>query len=94
MINETTMRKRISANLRKARLGRNLSQSELARAASLMPSAVAHFESGRRMPSCYNLLRLAESLDVSLDHLFGRDSARTPKGKSKTVQDRTKPAQT
>lgn len=58
--------------LRAAREGRKLSQSELAQRAGLQPSAVSHFEAGRRAPSFDNLKRLANALDVTTDYLLGR----------------------
>lgn len=74
------LRQTISKGLSEARLARDLSQSELASRAGLLPSAVAHFESGRRMPGVANLLKLADALDISLDRLFGRDRG-TPTGR-------------
>lgn len=51
---------------------RKYSQSELAERADLQPSAVSHFETGRRSPSFDNLRRLADALDVTTDYLLGR----------------------
>ena len=59
--------------LRKAREAKGLSQSELANKAGFQPSAIAHFESGRRSPSLDNLRRLADALSVTLDSLLGRE---------------------
>lgn len=58
--------------LKSARALRNLSQSELAEKAKLQPSAVSHFETGRRAPSFDNLKALSEALQVSTDYLLGR----------------------
>jgi transcriptional regulator with XRE-family HTH domain len=58
--------------LRAARLLRNLSQSDLAEKADLQPSAVSHFETGRRAPSFDNLKALSEALQVTTDYLLGR----------------------
>jgi transcriptional regulator with XRE-family HTH domain len=60
-----------AAHLRWLREGRALSQSELAKRADLQPSAIAHFEAGRRTPSANNIIGLAQALDVSTDHLLG-----------------------
>jgi transcriptional regulator with XRE-family HTH domain len=68
----TKLRKTISQNLSQVRTARGLSQSDLAKSAGLMPSAIAHFESGRRLPSCENLLKLSNALEVSIDELFGK----------------------
>ena len=51
---------------------RKLSQSELAELSGLQPSAVSHFETGRRSPSFDNLKRLADALHVTTDYLLGR----------------------
>lgn len=58
--------------LRAARQLRNLSQSDLAEKADLQPSAVSHFETGRRAPSFDNLKALSEALQVTTDYLLGR----------------------
>lgn len=59
--------------LRHARDKKGLSQSELAEKAGLQPSAVSHFETGRRSPSFDNLKALSEALQVSTDYLLGRE---------------------
>ena len=58
--------------LRAARELRSLSQSDLAAKAGLQPSAVSHFETGRRAPSFDNLKALSEALQVTTDYLLGR----------------------
>ncbi len=58
--------------LRKAREDKGLTQAELATKAGFQPSAIAHFESGRRSPSLDNLRRLADTLAVNLDYMLGR----------------------
>ncbi len=58
--------------LRAARELKGMSQSELAVAAKLPPSSIAHFESGARKPSFDNLRRLAAALVVGTDYLLGR----------------------
>ena len=66
------MSAKFSDRLRSARQLRNLSQSELAAKADLQPSAVSHFETGRRAPSFDNLKALSEALQVTTDYLLGR----------------------
>jgi transcriptional regulator with XRE-family HTH domain len=61
-----------SITLRKAREGKRLSQTDLAKKAGFEPSAISHFETGRRAPSFDNLKRLADALSVSIDYLTGR----------------------
>lgn len=58
--------------LQSARQLRELSQSELAGKAGLQPSAVSHFETGRRSPSFDNLKALSIALEVTTDYLLGR----------------------
>lgn len=58
--------------LRAARELRKLSQSDLADKTGLQPSAVSHFETGRRAPSFDNLKALGEALQVTTDYLLGR----------------------
>jgi transcriptional regulator with XRE-family HTH domain len=58
--------------LRTTRENKGLSQTDLAAKSGLQPSAVSHFETGRRAPSFDNLRRLADALDVSIDYLLGR----------------------
>lgn len=60
--------------LRTAREGKGLSQAQLAERSGLQPSAVSHFEKGRRSPSFDNLRALSDALGVSTDHLLGRES--------------------
>jgi transcriptional regulator with XRE-family HTH domain len=58
--------------LRTARESRKMSQSDLAEKADLLPSAVSHFETGRRSPSFANLKALSDALNVTTDYLIGR----------------------
>jgi transcriptional regulator with XRE-family HTH domain len=58
--------------LRETRDMRKLSQSDLAERSGLQPSAISHFETGRRSPSFDNLRRLADALAVTIDYLLGR----------------------
>ena len=61
-------------HLRKEREAKGLSQIELAEKAGLQPSAISHFELGRRSPSFDNLRRLADALNVTIDYLVGRQT--------------------
>lgn len=58
--------------LRAAREDKRLSQTDLAERSGLQPSAISHFETGKRAPSFENLKRLADALSVSVDFLLGR----------------------
>ena len=58
--------------LRAAREEKRLSQTDLAERTGLQPSAISHFETGKRAPSFENLKRLADALSCSVDYLLGR----------------------
>jgi transcriptional regulator with XRE-family HTH domain len=66
-----------STRLKRLRESRDLSQSDLARLAGLQPSAIAHFEAGRRKPSFDNIRAVARALEVSADLLLGASTATT-----------------
>lgn len=66
-----------ASRLRKTRESRGQSQSELAREAGMQPSAIAHFEAGRRKPSFDNVRALAKALSVTADYLLGTKTATT-----------------
>ena len=61
--------------LRTARDHRKLSQSDLAAKTGLLPSAISHFETGRRSPSFANLKALSDALRVTTDYLIGRSDS-------------------
>jgi transcriptional regulator with XRE-family HTH domain len=61
-----------SQRLAAARELRQLTQSQLAEKSGFAPSAINHFEQGRRSPSFDNLRRLANALNVTTDYLLGR----------------------
>jgi transcriptional regulator with XRE-family HTH domain len=64
--------KNFSERLREIREMKKWNQDDLARRADLQPSAISHFENGRRHPSFDNLKRLADALNVTVDYLLGR----------------------
>jgi transcriptional regulator with XRE-family HTH domain len=66
--------------LRRTRDDKGLSQSDLAEKAGMQPSAISHFEAGRRSPSFDNLKRLADALNVTIDFLLGREKEAKPAG--------------
>jgi transcriptional regulator with XRE-family HTH domain len=49
------------------------SQEKLAVKAEISAAAISHFETGKRLPSFENLVRLADAFDVSIDRLIGRN---------------------
>jgi transcriptional regulator with XRE-family HTH domain len=62
--------------LARVRIDRGITQAELARYAGFKPSAISHYETGRRAPSLANLIALADALGVSLDALVVRRKRR------------------
>lgn len=69
-----------SDRLRQARERRGFSQAQLAEKAGLQPTAISHFENGRRSPSFDNLRALADALNVATDDLLGRSTKSTATG--------------
>ena len=59
------------ARLKQSRLDHHLSQSALARQLGIGRSTLVEYESGATVPSLVVAIRLAESLNVSLDWLCG-----------------------
>ncbi len=51
-----------SYKLKQIRLTLGLSQVDLAKMSGLQPSAISHFETGKRSPSLKNLIRLCRAL--------------------------------
>ena len=63
----------IADRLRAARLGRGLSQGELARKSGVSENGIQGYELGKVSPGAQNLIALADALEVSLDWLCGRE---------------------
>lgn len=61
----------IARNLRRLRAASGLSQTELAKAARVNSFAISHWESGRRIPTPQNIMRLAKGLGCTLNDLMG-----------------------
>lgn len=68
------MNKYFTVCLKDIREQRGYSQNDLAKATGMPPSQISHFETGTRKPSFYNLIRLADVLECSLDALVGRST--------------------
>ena len=66
-----THQKIFQERLAQIRRLKNWSQETLADKSGFKPSAISHFEGGRRTPSFKNLIKLAKTLNVSLDYLIG-----------------------
>jgi transcriptional regulator with XRE-family HTH domain len=59
-----TWEKALALKLTYARRSLGYSQSELARKCGLHPSAIAHFEASRRVPSLKNFQRLCDATET------------------------------
>lgn len=60
---------------------RELTQEELAQKAGIPAAVISHFETGvRSSASADNLIKLADSLGVTIDYLLGRTDEMTPNG--------------
>ena len=71
-INNTQLKERFGAFIKKHRLAKKMTQEELAVALGLTKKSVCYFESGRTFPSQENIFKLAAILDMSLDEfVFG-----------------------
>lgn len=57
--------------LKEIRSNRKLSQTDLAKKIGLLPSAISHFETGRRSPRLLNLWKLCKALNVTPNELLG-----------------------
>ena len=62
----------LQANLRKFREMRGMTQSEMGARADIAAASISHFETGQRTPSLETLVKLADSLNVTVDALLGR----------------------
>ena len=77
----------LSQRLREIRQMRGLKQLDLSRRTGLQPSAISQFETGQRVPSPQNLIKIADALGVALDSIFGRNLS-SPNARSRErVQD-------
>lgn len=65
--------RKFGSRLASTRAALGLSQSAIAARCGLQPSHIAHFESGRRMPSLLNLIRIRRALGCSWSALLGND---------------------
>ena len=71
-INNTQLKERFGAFIKKHRVAKKMTQEELATALGLTKKSVCYFESGRTFPSQENIFKLAKILDMSLDEfVFG-----------------------
>ncbi len=67
--------------LKKARMDKGITQTELANLLEITQQGYANYENGRREPDIKTLIRLANFFDVSLDYLIGATDDPTPPNK-------------
>ncbi len=65
-------------SIKSAREAKGYNQKEVAAALNVSQPTVSDWESGRKMPSRSNLLRLAEFLESSVDDLLGVERKTQP----------------
>ena len=65
--------KNIGKELRYQRIVYNLTQREVAKVLGVKPTTIGRWEGGYHTPSIYDLSRLADFYDISLDELVGRE---------------------
>ena len=63
-------KKRFGTNLKEILLKRGIKQSTLAKQIGVCPNRVSDYTRGKNMPSLYNLIKITEILQVSLDYLL------------------------
>lgn len=68
----------LTNSLKVERAKRNLTQAQLASMAGVTRRSVNAIETGRMVPSVLLALRIARSLDVSVESIFSLDGADTP----------------
>lgn len=62
----------IGEAMRKARLDRHLTQTQLAIKANTSIANIHQWEQGKAYPTIINLIPVADALNISLDELVGR----------------------
>src|ERR1700685_331177 len=75
----------LGERIRQLRKEAQLSQAELGEKIAVDPGRVSRYEAGRITPSAEALVRLAEVLNVSIDHLLVDDIPRRPLHSSEDV---------
>ena len=72
-MNDSREAKQFRKRLVKIRGLRDLTQTELASRAGMMPAAISQFESGTRVPAFDSLVKMADALNITVDYLIGRN---------------------
>lgn len=64
----------LSVNLKRLRMEAGMSQKELSEQIGCTQSALSHWEKGVRVPTLDFVIKIADTFEVQLDQLVGRDS--------------------
>ena len=59
-------------NFKKIRIKRNITQVDLAKELNVKQETISAYESGKALPSCDALVKMAKYLNTSTDYLLGR----------------------
>ena len=59
-------------NIKKIRQKRKITQVELAQKINIKQETISAYESGKALPSCDTLIKIADYLNTSCDYLLGR----------------------
>ncbi len=92
---EETTAVNLGLRLRTARRKAGMTLRDLAGKLGVSPSFLSQIENGKSQPSVATLYSMAQTLDVSIDHLFEGDTAPAGTGANAPVEpsaDRTRPA--
>lgn len=57
-------------NLRKLRLNKSITQTELAQKLHLSRTAISNYENGKVQPSLETLIRISEIFEITIDELI------------------------
>jgi len=87
---EQTLRDLLSANIKKYRRRRNLSQYSLAAKADLSTNFIADIEAGNTWVSSLTLIKLAKTLEIEVYELLKPEAANVSEGSSEGEEDRMK----
>lgn len=71
------MKYELSENIKKLRVQKHLTQTELGKRIGVTTSTVASYESQDRLPSIAVLIRLAAEFNVSIEYLLGVNKNKT-----------------
>ena len=80
------MRNQIPENIKKFRIAREYTQSDLATLLSVSPQAVSRWENGQAFPDITLLPRLAKYLNVTIDEIMGNEGQRIECLKKEAVE--------